>query len=201
MRHAPLVAERDALAAAVPEDWREQVGRHLDAISALGRQRDDLTRGAGRYADTAVGAAARELSEARRQRERAEALAASPSSSRRQRKSFSKEAERWLDREGQLQRRWQRLASPELARLDDQESSLREADRRLCERVRKGREWLEQHPELAPRLARLEREIQGLERAIDPEGTVFEPPVRPEPWVRTLERGRAIEPPGLDLAL
>ena len=64
-----------------------------------------------------------------------------------------------------------------------------------------GREWLEQHPELAPRLARLEREIQGLERAIDPEGTVFEPPVRPEPWVRTLERGRDIEPPGLDLGL
>ena len=62
----------------------------------------------------------------------------------------------------------------------------RDADRRLCERVRKGRDRLEQHPELAPRLAGLEREIEGLERVIDPEDAVFETPVRPEPWVRTL---------------
>jgi hypothetical protein len=164
--HACLRAERDALVAAVPPDWREQTGRNLDALGALGRQREDLARCTGRYAETAVGAAARELAEVRRWRERAEALAHSPSSSRRQRRSFSKEAEAWLDREAELQRPWQRLSSPELARLDRKEASPREADTSLRERVRNRREWLlAQHPEIAPRLACLDREIETLERA------------------------------------
>ena len=200
LRHARLVAERDALAGAVPPDWREQTGRNLDALGALGRQREDLSRGTGRYTDTAVGAAARELAEARRQRERADALAASPSSSRRQRRSFSRDAEGWRGRELEAQRRWQRLATPELARLEREEACVRDADESLRERVRNRRGWLEQHPEITPRLARLEKEIEAVERVIDPERMVFEPNV-PQPWVKTLERGRAIEPSGLELGL
>jgi DNA repair exonuclease SbcCD ATPase subunit len=199
LRHGRLVAERDALVAAVPADWRDQVCRNVDALVTLGHQRRALAVGGGRYADTAVGAAARELAEARRQREWTEALAVSRSEPRRRRRSFAKEAELWGQREAEIQQRWQRLARPELARLDREENSVRRADETLCERVRNRSEWLERHPEAASRIARLEREIETLEYVMDPEHAVFEPSVARQPRVGTVERGREIEPPSIEL--
>jgi hypothetical protein len=74
LRHARLVAEHDALVAAVPNDWRDQLAANLDARQAHRRRRQDLERGTGVYAATAVGEAARNLCEARDRLARAEAV-------------------------------------------------------------------------------------------------------------------------------
>jgi hypothetical protein len=74
LRHPRLVAEHDALVASVPNDWRERLAANSEASLDLRRRRQDLERGTGVYADTAVGAAARALVEARDRLARAEAL-------------------------------------------------------------------------------------------------------------------------------
>lgn len=118
LRHARLVVEHDSLVAAVPNDWRDRLFAVDDASRALAQRRHDLERGTGVYADTAVGAAARELAQARDRLARAEALVHSPVTPWRQHRRATREADLWRGREATAADRWQRLAGPELCRLD-----------------------------------------------------------------------------------
>jgi hypothetical protein len=168
LRHGRLVAERDAIVAAVPPDWRDQVMANLHHLLTVRDRREDLVRGTGRYEHTPAGEAARERAEARRHREWAEHMAASPSTPRRQRRSFRHEAEVWSGREVAANARWERLAGPELARLSTEEHALRTADDGLRDAVQHRSDWLEQHPEAAARVARLESEIERLDPIVNP---------------------------------
>ena len=199
LRRGRLVAERDAVVAAAPADWRPRVMRNLDEILDLGRRRDDLARGTGRYADTPAGEAARDLAAATRRREWEERMAASPTTSRWRRRSHAREAEAWGGREVEAKSRWERLAGPELARLGVEEATLRRADEALRNGVRIRGDWLEQHPEAARRVARLESEIDRLERVIDPEAATMAQEVGRTPWARAPERAHVLEGPVLEL--
>ena len=202
LRHARLVAEHDAVVAAVPNDWREQFDANFRAMEILSRRREDLERGTGVYAGTAVGDAARDLCQARDKLARAEAVVHSPFTPWRQHRRATKESELWRGREANAADRWQRLAGPELSRLDREHGSLSHADDDLRDRVNSRRDWLSQHPEVAPRIQRLEAEIDALEAQMDPDG--WRPPhaaTRDHPfprWERTIERG--IER-GMDLGI
>jgi hypothetical protein len=193
LRHARLVAEHDALVAAVPNDWREQLAANLDARQAQGRRRQDLERGTGVYAPTAVGEAARHLCEARDRLARAEALVHSPSTPWRQHRRATKQAELWRGREANAAERWQRLAGPELSRLDREHATVVGVDDDLRDRVNSRRDWLSQHPEAVPRIQQLEAEIDALEAQLGPDE--WRPPravSRDNPFPqpeRTIERG------------
>ena len=193
LRHARLVAEHDAVVAAVPNDWREQLAANLDAMQALGRRRQDLERGTGVYEGTAVGEAARSLSEARDRLARAEAVVHSPSTSWRQHRRATTAAELWRGREANAAERWQRLAGPEASRLDREQATLVGVDDDLRERVNFRRDWLSQHPEAVSRVQRLEAEIDALEAQMGPDEWRLPHAVsRDNPFPqseRTIERG------------
>ena len=169
LRHARLVAEHDAVVAAVPNDWREQFAANLAAGEILSRRRQDLERGTGAYADSAVGEAARDFCEAHQVLARAEAVVHSPFTPWRQNRRAIKEADLWRGREANAAGRWQRLAGPELSRLDREQGSLARTDDDLRDRANSRRDWLSQHPEATVRIRALEAKIDAVELQMSPD--------------------------------
>ena len=117
----------------------------------------------------------------------------SPFTPSRQHRRATKEAELWRGREANAADRWQRLAGPELSRLDREHGTLAHADDDLRDRVNSRRDWLSQHPEAAVRIRALEAEIDALEWQMGPDE--WRPPhvaSRDNPFPqreRTIERG------------
>jgi hypothetical protein len=155
--------------ASVPNDWRERLAANNEASLALAQRRQELERGTGVYAETAVGAAARELVQARDRLARAEAMVHSPVTPWRQHRRATREADLWRGREATAADRWQRLAGPELSRLDREDKALAYDGDDLRHRVRSRDDWLSQHPEAAVRIRRLDAEIDALEYAMAPD--------------------------------
>ncbi len=208
LRHARLVAEREALAAVVPVDVGRDYGDAQVRVRRLERQLADLDRGEGEgvWRDTPVGEAAVALRHA--QIEHRCCLAqANRGVGLRERWQLRRQAQRAREQQGPLQEAFERLAEPERDRI---RAELPEANERLAELenrhyARTDFELL--HPEALPRLERLNHQIataafeMDLERG-DLDGIAsLPPPPPPEPEHLGPELGLGLGGPDIGLGL
>ena len=162
LHRARLVAERDALAAAIPtdpgpalDDARRQLRQGLD-------DRRDLEAGRGRFAGTPEGDAARGLAEARQRRMQAQRYAANKDVARSTRRSLRNEASTWGGQEAAANVTWERVGQPVADRLDASIAALERRVTELSTDVARYHDWRSAHPEAAQRLARIDSQLAYL---------------------------------------
>jgi hypothetical protein len=198
VRHARLVAEREALAAVVPTDpgpdyyaLQNQVRRLESALGDL-----DRADGMGVWRGTPVGDAARGFSQAHREWMRCSAEATH--AGWRQRHRLLCQADRAGERVRPLKEAFERLAAPERARL---EAELPDAKKLLADLEGRyyGHLHFEiAHPEALTRLERLDSQIFSVAREVDIERQGIDgiagipPPAQKHDW--EIER----DAPGLE---
>jgi conjugative relaxase-like TrwC/TraI family protein len=162
LHRARLVAERDALAAAIPTD----PGPALDAARRQLRQaldeRQDLEAGRGRFAGTPEGNAARGLAEAQQRRMAAQRYAGDKDVARSTRRSLRNEAKTWAGHEDAAQATWERVGQPVAERLDAAVAALEHHIDGLSAEVAGYHRWQAAHPEAAQRLDRIDRQLAYL---------------------------------------
>ena len=200
LRHGRLVAEREALAPAIPADpgfgYDEQ-----RRVQRLQDELEDLDRGWGWgvWRETPVGEAARVWSHAveenRTWKARAEGRGLL------ERRQLRRQAEQALEQEPVLREAFERLANVERARIAVQLPEARKELEDLVDQRRAHWHWQNEHPEAYRRLDQLERDIEGAAFELDLsrqnlDGVVAELPqhLRPD---RHLER----DSPEMDLDL
>ncbi len=186
MRHARLVAEREALAAAVPADPGLAYPQAEARVRTLRQELAELDRAEGRgvWRDTPVGDAAMAWSQAVSEQRRCMALA--EHARLWERHQLRRQAALAAERELPLREDYQRLAGPERARIC---AELPEAEQRLAELEGQDIARLRfeiAHPEVPHRLQHLDRQIAitaydlALERqaldGIAPEVSQLSPP-------------------------
>jgi len=162
LRRARLEAERAAVLAAIPIDPTFDLRRVERRLAEAGQDRSDLARGDGKWTGTPVGIAARKLSEAEGRRSQAEQFARDRLMSRRMRRTWRHDATAWADRAARAEAAFDRLAGPEITRLDATTHSLELAvnSLRVARDTRRG--WLTAHPEAELRLSHLDGELRQI---------------------------------------
>jgi conjugative relaxase-like TrwC/TraI family protein len=216
-RRARLLAELEALEGHAPPDVTAELAAARADLDRLRRSRDDLVRGSGRWHHTPAGRAARDLEQARHQRQHAEYRLDLPHNARRDRHRWRRIAQSAARTEARAKRDWMIHGRPVVEQFDRR---ITRAEHRVAELetdARFRRRWLAQHPELERRLQHAQRELRRLD---DPMGvelqerlkTLLHP--RRDRVTQCVERAdiarirkhldrpqhsRAIEPPGLFL--
>ncbi len=168
VRYGRLVAEREALLAAVPTDPGydacEGAKRRVERLHQQLRDLD-ADEGWGVLRKTPVGEAAREWSQAV-QRHRS-CLYRAEHAGFRERRQLRREADQALQQEPALRERFERLAAAERQRIT---TELPEAEREVSDldaEQRAFRHWEHAHPEIYRRLDRLDREIAKTRYELD----------------------------------
>ncbi|MGH9278584.1 MAG: AAA family ATPase, partial [Acidimicrobiales bacterium] len=195
LRRAGLVAERAAIAAAVPPDCTAEIRAAELRQARLQRDREDLEAGMGRHAEDPIGRAVRELQRVDTNIARLERNIAG--SRRRERSGWRRELPDWQRRHSTALRTVQAMVPPERARLDaeDQELTGRLDSLRTDQQHRQT--WLDRHPEAARRLERLTAEIDAIDARLNPPAVTRDLPR----WLKlarqpSIEHGRDF---GIDL--
>lgn len=193
LRHARLQAELDAVAAAIPPDPSFELAAVERKLAELRRDRAHLLTGRGRYIGTRAGDTARRLILARQESSDAQRHLAG-SDSWWDRRHWRKEATRCADVESAAETAYTASVGPEMNYLDQAISWLEDTrdDLEIARRQRSA--WLDEHPEAAHRLRRLNRELK---------------PVPELPEIQTLghhhaanlRRATNIQPPRRDLGI
>lgn len=193
LRRARLLAERDAVAAAVPSDPGFELRRAEHQLRQAREDRFDLEHGRGRWAGTDAGQAARDLVEAQHKRRQATEFAAMPDMGWRMKRTWRAGAKAWAEREQVLQQRWDEIGGPVLAGVDADIAGIEQRVETLRGDDAHRHNWLAEHPEAGRRLDRIDRDLETL-RTVE----------RLDQHVaRAMERGldRGIEPPGRGIEL
>ncbi|MEA2974156.1 MAG: hypothetical protein QOG82_2614 [Actinomycetota bacterium] len=201
LRHARLVAEREAVAAVVPVDPGYAYGRAEDRVRRLSSELNDLNRaeGWGAWKGTPVGRAAIDWKAAVRERDGT--LGQADHVGWREAYGLHKRSRAAAERVGPLQERFAALAAPERARL---EAEMPEAKKVLADL--EGQYYGNLHfriknPEALRRLASLDDQIAnvGYEMGVQRKGLDGIPakPTQPHQQQRGIER----EAPGLERAI
>jgi conjugative relaxase-like TrwC/TraI family protein len=167
LRHARLVAEREAVAAAEPVDPGYAYGRAEDRVRWLSAQLNDLKRaeGWGTWKGTAVGQAAIDWQAAVRERDGS--LGQADHVGWREAHGLRKRSRAAAERVGPLRERFDALAAPERARL---EAELPEAKTLLAElegRYYGNLHFQIRHPEALRRLDHLDNQIATVGYELD----------------------------------
>jgi hypothetical protein len=200
LRHAALVAEREALAAVVPRDpgyvYRQAEGR----VRHLTAQLDDLDAGEGwgGLRGTPVGEAAIAWKQAAGEHRRC--LAQAERAGWRDAYGLRRLAKAAAEREGPLREQFQALAAPERTRL---EGELPEAKKLLADlegRFYGNLHFQIKHPEALRRLDGLDTQIAavGYEMDVERQGLDGIPAQAPQPHQRWSGVGIEREAPGLE---
>jgi hypothetical protein len=216
-RRARLLAELKTLERHAPPNVTAELAATRAAFDRLRRSRDDLFRGAGRWHHTPAGRAARDLDQARRQRQHAEHWTDLRHVGRRERHRWRRVGQSAARAEARAQQDWISHGQPAVEQLDHR---ITRAEHRVAELetdARFRRRWLAQHPELDRRLQHAQRELRRID---DPIGVDLDErlesfrlpsPDRVTQGVETagitqirqhldrLQHSREIEPPGLSL--
>ncbi len=161
LRLARLEAQRQATQAAIPPDRTPELHAAEVHLAALQRSRRDLEAGRGRYADTAQGAAARDLNTARSRRREAERFS-EPADSRRTRRHWRLDAKEWANREVKAQTAYDEVVVPEATRLDHHIDEMDHRVKELRPLQADRTSWLREHPEVTSQLGAIERELNPL---------------------------------------
>jgi conjugative relaxase-like TrwC/TraI family protein len=216
-RRARLLAELARLERHAPPDVTADLATARADLDRVRRSRDDLVRGVGHWQHSPAGRAARDLNQARRQRQHAEHWMHLPHLGRRERHRWRRVAQSAARTEDQAERDWIAHGQPAVDNLDRRITT---AERRVAELETDARfrqRWLAQHPELDRRLQHVQRELRRLD---NPVGVELDEPLkalvlpgpdrvtqgieRPEitrilQHLDSLQHAREIEPPGLSL--
>jgi conjugative relaxase-like TrwC/TraI family protein len=216
-RRARLLAELDTLERHAPPDVTAEVAAARADLDRIRPSRDDLMCGAGRWHHTPAGRAARDVDQARRQRQHAEHWIQLPHIARRERPGWRRVVQSAAPTEAWAQRAWIAHGQPAVDRLDRR---ITRAERRVAELETDARfrqRWLAERPELDRRIQHAQRELRRLD---DPMGVELderlEAMLHPGPdrasqdveradiarirqHLDRLQHSREIEPPGLSL--
>ncbi len=214
-KRARLAAELAGLDLLGPPSVIADLAAARKDFDRLRRARRDLDRGAGRWVHTPAGEAARQLDEARQQRQAAEDRA-QLAVGRRDRHHWRRLARLAASAEARAHRDWTTHTRPAAQILDRR---ITRAEHRVADlesqAAFRGR-WLAEHPDLARRVEHVQRELQRLDHPISP-GLLdrLETVSRSDALAATrplehdiakvrerldrLQRARTIEPPGLSL--
>jgi conjugative relaxase-like TrwC/TraI family protein len=216
-RRARLLAELEALERHAPPDVTAELAPAHADLARLRRSRDDLVCGAGRWHHTPAGRAARDLEQARRQRQHAEHWLDLPDVGRRERHRWRRIAQSAARSEARAQRDWIAHRQPAVEQLDRR---ITKAEHRVAELETDARfrqRWLAEHPELDRRIQHTQRELRRLDDPIGVElDERLEALLLPSPdrvshrveragiarirqHLDRLQHNREIEPPGLSL--
>ncbi|MGH9165417.1 MAG: ATP-dependent DNA helicase, partial [Acidimicrobiales bacterium] len=166
LARARLVAEREAVAAAVPADPHMALGRANGELARLRESRFDLECGRGTWAGTAAGEAARELMVSQAQGRQAAELAARADVGWRMRRSWRAEAAAWAAREHEATARFAEVAGPHLEHLKDAIAAAQGRTAKARFDVDAWDRWQSEHPEAGRRLAGLDADIARLDRQL-----------------------------------
>jgi hypothetical protein len=205
LRHARLVAEREAVAAVIPSDPSSAFYRTRNTVDRLERKLEDLdtAEGWGEWRGTPLGEAA--IAWRRAVQERRACLAQAEHVGLRERHRLRQRANKAAEQVGPLRERFQALAGPERARL---KVELPEAKKTLADLQGRRNAYMRfqhGHPEALRRLDRLDEQIAtaAWELGLEREGLDG---IRPEPpqqsaqqWV--IERGIRGVDRGMDLGI
>ena len=216
-RRAQLLAELETLEHHAPPDVTAELAAARADLDRLRRSRNDLVRGGGRWQHTPAGRAARDLDQARRQRQHAEHWMHLPHVGRRERHRWRRVAQSAVRTEERAEQDWMAHGQPAVAQLDRR---ITRAEHRVAELetdARFRRRWLAQHPELDRRIQHAQRELRQVD---DPRGVELderlESLLQPGPdrvaqgvgraditrirqHLDRLQHSREIEPPALSL--
>jgi conjugative relaxase-like TrwC/TraI family protein len=216
-RRARLLAELETLERHTPPDVSAELAAARADLGRIRRSRDDLVRGAGRWHHTPAGRAARDLEQARRQRQHAEHWLDLPHIARRERHRWRRVAQSAARSAARAQRDWAARGQPAVEQLD---RKITTAEHRVAELETDAlfrQRWLAEHPELDRRLQHAQRELRRID---DPFGVELDERLEalllPSPdrvtqdveranvtrirqHLDRLQHSREIEPPGLSL--
>jgi conjugative relaxase-like TrwC/TraI family protein len=216
-RCARLLAELETLERQAPPSVTAELAAARTRLDRIRRSRDDLVRGAGRWHHTPAGRAARDLEQARRQRQHAEHWLDLPHIARRERHRWRRVAQSAAWSAARAQRDWIAHGQPAGEQLN---LRITRAERRVAELETDARfreRWLAEHPELDRRLQHAQRELRRLDDPIGVEldrrldafllpsrdrvtqGVERAGITRIRQHLDRLQHGREIEPPGLSL--
>ena len=215
-RRARLLAEPETLERHAPADVTAELAAARAQLDRLRRSRNDLVRGTGRWHHTPAGRAARDLDQARHQRQDAELWLDLPHIARRERHRWRRVAQSADRSAARARRDWISHGQPAVEQLDRR---ITRAEHRLADlktHARFRQRWLAEHPELDRRLQHAERELRRLDDPIGVElverlETLLPGPDRVLEGVERagitpihqrldrLQNSRQVEPPGLSL--
>jgi conjugative relaxase-like TrwC/TraI family protein len=190
LHHARLEAERRAVAAAIPPDRSADLADVRREIADLHQAQTELLTGHGRYAGTPEGGAARHLIDARHRHEDAKRNAET-SDSWRDRRHWRKEATYWAEEEAAAEAAYIETVVPEMNRLDQAIRNLGGRYDELKADCQDRNAWIAQHPEVARRLQRLDRELNPLPELPEIEALG-------QTYAARIRRYIGIQPPGHD---
>jgi hypothetical protein len=166
LRRGRLLAERHAIAGAIPADPTTEIQEIERRRDRLQRQRDDLATGSGAYTGQPVGLAVRELVRAERNLTRIENELRSGNLGRADRRRARSEAVEWQRERAAAARRVRDLAGPELDRLNGIDQQFAGRLDGLWTRRQQRQDWIDRHPEAAQRLNDLTAEIGVLDNQL-----------------------------------
>jgi hypothetical protein len=132
-------------------------------LRALDEERLRVEAGRGRLGDPDLARAARDLIHAREEALQAERFSADASASWRVRRHWRHEATTWRRAETAAQVTYERIAEPEIARLDDRIGGLSDRRDELRSQAGERARWLAEHPEVGRRVGHLDRELSDLD--------------------------------------
>jgi len=207
-----LVAERVAVAAAIPVDPTPDFAGAQHQLLRAKESRRELDGGHGQWAGTPAGDAARALADAGRKRAQAEHFARDGQMSWRMKKTWRNDAKGWAEVETTARATWEQVGRPVAEQLDADIAGLEQRVVDLRGDVAGYREWWNEHPEARQRLKQITDQIHQLnverhirEHVAEAVGQNTTPrlPGRAARlgWDPNVVAPRATEPPGHDLGL
>jgi hypothetical protein len=167
LRRGRLVAERQAIAAAMPPDPTAEIQAIERDRDRLRRQQDDLAAGKGVYARQPIGAAVRNIEQADMNTRRIERDLRNHKPGRADRRRAQAEITDWQQRRSVATRDLEALTGPELTRLNGIDEQLAGRLSELWGQRQDRQDWIERHPEAARRLDRLAADIGAIDAQLD----------------------------------
>jgi conjugative relaxase-like TrwC/TraI family protein len=216
-RRARLLSELAALERRAPPSVTADLAAAREDVDRLRQDRQDLSRGLGRWRQAPAGRAARQLEEARREHQHANNWAEQPHTPRGERNRWRRIARDAGRAVAQAEADWSRHTAPVAEKLDRR---IARAEHRVADLESQARfrsRWLNEHPELARRLEHTKRELQRLRDPVGVEmlersAAVLQPvPAEANPslerpdvarireHLNRLQQRREIDPPALSL--
>ncbi len=169
LRRARLIAERAAVAAAIPPDPTGDLACVEHKFADARKARTDLSTGDGQWTGTPACTAARQLRDAQTKRRQAEGFSGAPGMSRQMRRTWGRDARHWAEREATAQLVFDQVAGPHVAELNETLRGLGVSRDTLVSAREARRDWLENHPEAGKRIDRLNAELRKIDLGA-PEG-------------------------------
>jgi len=163
LRHARLLAERDAILAVIPHDPSTEIRAAELQRSFVDKDRKDLAAGTGRYRDHPVAHALEGLNVAESNVARLERNLSEPRVLRKQRRAWNAALVEWRTDLASAARKVRELTAPELARLDKEEDGLQQRLSGLWNQRESYKSWASQQPEAERRLDYLTAEIGAVD--------------------------------------